>query len=328
MKKLSMLLLLGFLGSTSVSIATPGMIDFERQWIFPRELSGFKFLGAEKYQDTDRGYSLYYGTAKEGAVLEIAVFNQGLGAIPDGHESSEIKTLLKVEEDELKWKRDQKQLKKLFRSKDIISPKKNPVAFRCARFEYRKKEQPDELIHKVVGATGNKNQFVVFRYLFNESEKTNATIVIDQVPATLSEMLSEKPDQDRILLDACSLFLESPSSFPGLLSAQYLMAQAQNMDNLNVYPQFFVWPKSYYAKPRNADLLIAAYFAGVLQVVVPAHLEEGGEFEGFVAMLNTYEKLRQTDQIKSIKKLDEWLKTSDKKTLFEKVIAQPLPDEE
>jgi hypothetical protein len=324
MKKISIILLLTFSALSSVLSSTPSMIDFERQWRFPRELSGFKFLGAEKYKNEDQGYSLYYGTAEEGPVLEVSVLNQGFETIPDGCKSSEIKTFLQNAESELKWKVDQKQLKNLSRLKDIVAPPKNKISFRCARFEYTEADTPSESLHKVVGVTGNQNQFVAFRYLTTNEVLT----AITQTSSALSQMLAEQPEKDQILLDACALFLESPSSFPGLLSAQYLMGQAQNMDNLNVYPQFFVWPKSYYAKPRNADLLVAAYFAGVLQVVVPAHLDEGGEFEGFIAMLNTYEKLRKVDQIQSIEELDKWLKTSDKKALFQEVISRPLPDDE
>jgi len=324
MKKLNLVLLLSFLGLPILSQATPSMIDFEHQWCFPHELSGFKFLGAEKYKDVDQGYTLYYGTAEEGSVLEVSVLNQGLDAIPDGCKSTEIETFLKSEEKKLKWKADQKQLTHFSRLKDVVAPPKKPIAFRCACFEYTEAETPTEFMHKVVGATGNQNHFVVFRYITTNEVLTTTT----EISSALGEMLSEHPDKDQVLLDACSIFLESPSSFPGIISAQYLMGQAQNMDNLNVYPQFFVWPKSYYEKPRNADLLIAAYFAGVLQVVIPAHLDEGGEYEGFIAMLNTYEKLRQTDQIKSIEELDKWLKTSDKKALFEEVISRPLPDDE
>ena len=327
MKKIGLLLFITFLGMAVTTNATPSMVDFERQWIFPKELAGFKFLGAEKYQDADRGYNLYFGSEEKGAVLELSVFDQGLKSIPEGCKSNEIKTLLKTSEDELIWKKNQKKLKCVKRQKDFIFPRTAP-SFCCAHFEYAMINQPTQTVHKVVGATGSKNQFMVFRYVFDETGKDDLRVKIPQISTTLSKILSEKPDEDNLLLSACGIFLESPSSFPGIFSAQYLMGHAQNMDNLNVYPQFFVWPKSYYAKPRNADLLIAAYFAGVLQVVIPAHLDEGGEFEGFIAMLNTYKKLRQADQIKSIETLDQWIEEADKKALFEKVIHLPLPDDD
>ena len=60
----------------------------------------------------------------------------------------------------------------------------------------------------------------------------------------------------------------------GLTAAQHLLAKTKTMGNLNVYTHLFVWPTGYYSKPKNADLLIAGYFAGMLQVVVPKKLEE------------------------------------------------------
>ena len=95
---------------------------------------------------------------------------------------------------------------------------------------------------------------------------------------------------------------------------------AQTQGNLEVYDLLFAWPGGY-RKPKNADLLMAAYFAGMLKVVVPENLESGGAEEAFHAMLSAYETMRAQDQIKSISKFDEWLKVEDLAARYKKALV-------
>ncbi len=142
----------------------------------------------------------------------------------------------------------------------------------------------------------------------------------NEMMVQLSQMVKAAPSDDDLLMAACSVFLNDPYSFGGLSSAKYLMDKAGAMDELSVYSHLFIWPTGYWGKPKNADLLIAAYFAGMLQVVIPQQLEEGGDFEAFIAMLEVYEKLRSKDQIGEISKVGEWAKTSDKRALYDQLL--------
>jgi hypothetical protein len=136
----------------------------------------------------------------------------------------------------------------------------------------------------------------------------------------LVRMLTVPPTDEERVLAACSLFLADPNSYAGRSAAQHVMAYANTKGDLNIYPHFFVWPTGYYSKPKNADLLIVAYLAGMLNVVVPQQLDEGGEFEGFTAMLETYEILRSEEQIDDIPKIGEWAGHPDRRALYDELL--------
>lgn len=169
--------------------------------------------------------------------------------------------------------------------------------------------------------TAIEDQLIKLQLTFNRSERMKAQEAANKMMAQLTEIVRTQPAGNEILMASCSVFLNDPASYAGVTSANYLMDKASAMGNLNVYSHLFVWPTSYWSKPKNANLLIAAYFAGMLQVVVPQQLDEGGEFEAFVALLETYDKLRAKEQIDEITEIAEWAKHADKRALFDELLV-------
>jgi len=317
MKRMGWLLALGFALTAG---ADPGFIDFEQNWIFPGKLGGMKYRTVEKYEDTSLGYSVFYRERRTSFQAEVSVCNLGYNPIPDGYAGEAIDAVLKGVGSELEWRQKNGKIKRLKKRGTAVVPKDGDFRFASVVYEYVESGRAATPVFLSTYVAGIKNRFIKIRFSFNQSDGAAAKAKETEMISQIAKMVTTPPDEKELLLASCSIFLDDPSSYGGRLAARYLMAKAQAMDNLNVYTHLFAWPTGYYSKPRNADLLIAGYFAGMLQVVVPQNLDEGGEYEAFLAMLKTYETMRKKDQIKSIEKFDEWLEAPDKKALYEKLL--------
>jgi len=318
MKWMGGLLALGFALTAG---AEPGFIDFERNWIFPGELAGMKYQAVEKYEDTHLGYSVFYREDETSLQAEVSICNLGYESIPDGYAGQGIDAALKGVGDELEWQQKNRKIKLLKKRGTAVVPKGGELQFASVVYEYAESDPPTGPKILCTYIVGIQNCFIKIRFTLSKKEGTTAKAKEAQILSQIAKMVSTPPDEKELLLTSCSIFLDDPSSYGGRLAARYLMGKAQEMGNLNVYTHLFVWPTGYYSKPKNSELLVAGYFAGMLQVVVPQNLDEGGEYEAFLGMLKTYETLHKKEQIKSIEKFDEWLAVPDKKALFEKLLT-------
>lgn len=309
-----------FVGVALAAGAEPALVDFERNWIFPRDLGGLKYESAEKYESADLGYRIFY---RDGESFEatVSIFDLGRDSIPDGFNGEGIDTILQGVDGELQLRLRQEEIANLRKLSSSVVPKEGPLRFSSVVYGYEEADPPGEGKLQATYVTGIRGQFIELRFVFDRDEKMRAQKMAAGMLDQLARLATAPPPgADDLLMAACSVFLGDPGGYAGRTSAQYLVEKAQKMGSLNVYTHLFVWPNSSWAKPENAELLIAAYFAGMLQVVVPQHLDEGGEFEAFVAMLNAYEILRAKEQIGDIPKLDEWVQHPDKRALYDELL--------
>ncbi len=321
MKRIGFLGLLLVSGAAFAGVDGSAFIDFERGWVFPQELGWLKYDASEKYEESSLGYSVFYRENKSSFRAEVSVYDLGLGSIPDGWGGEAVAGVLKNVKTELEWKSKNGKIKKLRKRGGVVVPRKGVVRFASSIFQYTE-EGGATPVFRATYVTALQNHFVQLRLTFDLADAGKAEKVADRMVGQLAKLLTNPPDAQALLLASCSVLLNDPSCHSGRLAAKYLMAKAQTMDNLSVYTHLFVWPTDYYSKPKNADLLIAAYFAGMLQVVVPQQLDCGGEFEAFSAMLDAYEILRAKEQIGDIPKIGEWAKHSDRRALYDELLVE------
>ncbi len=302
-------------------VADPAHVDFDRKWIFPQELGGLKYETSEKYEEDDFGYRIIY-RAGEAFEAEINIYDLGQEAIPNGCKGEGIDMVLQSVEEDLQLRLKHGEIENLKKLRKGVIPRKGTFKFATVVSSYKEAEAEPAGARKLQATyvTGIRNQFIRLRFTYDYATKLNAQKATNRMIAQLIKMATARPGDEEILLASCSVFLNDPASYGGLTSAQYLMAKAQAMGNLNVYTHLFVWPTGYYSKPKNAELLIAAYFAGMLQVVVPQKLDEGGEFEAFSAMLDVYGILLAKEQIGEIPKIGEWAANPDKRALYDQLL--------
>jgi hypothetical protein len=324
MKKLAVLAaLLGVLSSHAES----GCVDFGLGLIFPKELGGIPYNRAEKYSTADMGYSIFYQQGHFQA--EISVYTFGRTTIPNGPAGDGIDLAFQSAESMLKKQEEAGIISGLRKRGSTIVPRKGPIRFANTVFQYaepRAAEGRTNAVQRIqsVYATGAHNHFIKLDYRFDLSENKTARPMSEQMVKQLIQLIHAENDDTTLLMAACcdALVLD-PAGYGGRTAAQRVLAAAKEHDGLNVYTHLFAWPDGY-RKPKTADLLVAAYFAGMLKTIVPQQLEEGGEYEGFLAMLQAYEAMRAKEQIEPLEKLDQWLETADKKTLFDQLNAEGL----
>jgi len=321
MKRIGLLGLLAGFGIALVAGADPALVDFERGWIFPQDLGGLKYEISEKYEEDDFGYRIIY-RAGEAFEAEINVYDLGQEAIPNGCKGEGIDMVLQSVEDDLQLRLKHGEIENLKKLRTGVIPHKGTFKFTTVVSSYEDAEAEPAGTKKLQATyvTGIRIQFIRLRFTFDRPKNMQAQKMANKMISQLIKMATTRPGDEEILLASCSAFLNDPASYGGLTSAQYLMAKANTMGNLNVYTHLFVWPTGYYSKPKNADLLIAGYFAGMLKVVVPQKLDEGGEFEAFSAMLDTYGILRSKEQIDDIPKIAEWAANPDKRALYDQLL--------
>jgi len=321
MKRIVFLGLLLVLGLAFSVNADPALVDFERGWIFPQDLGGLKYVISEKYEAADFGYRILYRIG-EAFEAEINVYDLGQESIPNGCKGEGIDLVLKSVEQDLKLRQDHGEIENLKKLQTTVIPRKGTFRFATVVSSYKDQNAEPAGNPKLQATyvTGIRNQFIRLRFNFDRAKKGEAGKMANTMISQLTQIATARPGEEEILLASCSVFLNDPASYGGLTAAQHLLAKTKTMGNLNVYTHLFVWPTGYYSKPKNSDLLIAAYFAGMLQVVVPQKLDEGGEFEAFSAMLDVYGILRAKEQINDIPKIGEWSKHPDRRALYDQLL--------
>lgn len=317
--------LLSLLG-LQTAMAGSAFVDFDLGLVFPQELGGMVYDHSEKYSNESFGYSLVY---KKGNSFEaaVAVYNLGRTAIPDGHEGDGIDLVFQSVENDLKRKQEGGAISSLRKRGTAAVPKKGDVRFANLVFQYQQPRVVEGVSNRVqriqsTYVTGTHANFLRIDFTFDVAESAAARTMSQHLLLKLIETIQATPGEEAQLMAACDALLVDPAGYGGRSAAQRVVAKAQTMGDLNVYTHLFVWPDGY-RKPKTADLLIAAYFAGMLQVVVPQKLDAGGEYEAFAAMLKAYEAMRSRDQIEAIAEFDEWVANPDKKALFEKLLLAP-----
>ena len=310
-------------------------VDPEAKWIFPNRIDAFSFVGAEKYREAISGYSLFYSNAVP-ASLEISVCTLDVAEIPDGWEGKAIDRAFQIEEATLALQERRNAIFSLKKPNASILPPKASVRFAVKRYAYSEFREGDgdkpTPVIRLLCVTGRSGRFVRLVFSYAEKDEANLRAVLKATIARMAEIVSGPADDDSLVLAACEVQLRDPMSSGGKMAARIVLERAEKeSDRLGFYPDLFAWPKDRWRKPDNADLLVIAYTAGVLKTILPEGKSEGGEFEGFLAMLDAYGIMRAKDQIQAIPKLDEWRKAPDKKALFEKLLTveeESAPEEE
>jgi hypothetical protein len=300
-------------------------VDFDQQLIFPQELGGMAFDMSEMYNNEDLGYSLLY-TKDPNFACEVSVLTMGRSDIPDGCESDGIDVILQGVEILLKREQDDGTIVDLKTRGTREVPTKSPLQFKNRIFqfsEFREENGKTNSIPRInaVYVTGSHNHFIRVQFRFDLAENRAGQAMADELVKQLVLLLIAENSEDDLTLAACEALIYDPGDYSGMLAAQHVFNRAQTMGNLNVYDSFFVWPQDY-KKPENADLLAAAYFAGMLQVVIPQQLDSGGDYEAFDAMLTAYESMRAHDQITAIAELDAWAEAPDRKAEYQKQLVE------
>ena len=298
--------------------ADSAFVDLEHSWFFPQKLAGVSFDTIEKYDNTDLGCNIYYGDGDTFQAV-VSVYTLGRTSIPDGFKGEAIEMALESEASLLQLRQKQEQISGLKKRGTTVVPKQGDIQFVSVVYQYADIDTNTGQKIQASYVTGIRNTFVKLQFTFNLLDGSRAQPVANEMIAQLIAMFKTEPDEQEVLMACCSAFLNDPAGYGGRTAARYLMGKAQAMENLNVYTHLFVWPDGY-SKPKNADLLIAAYFAGMLPVVVPQQLDEGGEFEAFTAMLGAYQTLRAKEEINAISELDDWVKHTDKRALFDQLL--------
>jgi hypothetical protein len=301
-------------------------VDFDLGLVFPDKLGGLSFDRVEKYNNADLGYSVFYKKSDTFG-MDLSVYNLGSASIPDGIQQEQVDRIVRNAETRLKWRQKSGEISNLQKRGTTVVPKKGEIKFSNTVFQYKEFRLLEGTTHTVqkihsVYVTGARGNFIKMEFAFDLIENKVARSVSKRMVQQVIEILKTRLDEEGLLMAACDAAVHDPAGHGGRTAAQHLMAKAKTMENLNIYPHLFVWPTDYYSKPKNADLLVAAYFAGMIKVVVPQNLDEGGEREGFASMLAAYQALRAKEQIKSIPQFDEWSKVPDKNALFERLLIE------
>ncbi|MDF7822887.1 hypothetical protein P4B35_02595 [Pontiellaceae bacterium B12227] len=299
-------------------------VDFDLGLVFPQQLGGMACDTVENYDNDDLGYSVFYSRGTEFQV-EVSVLTMGRPEIADGHKADGVQMMFQSVE--MLMNKEQKGgiIENLKKRGSLVVPKKSPLQFANTVFQYSQIKDTDGASVSVprfnsVYVTGAHNNFIKVQFRFDVAKGKEARVMADQLVKQLVLMLIAKNSEDDLILAACDALVNNPADFSGRSAAQRVFAKSQTFGELNIYDALFVWPQNY-SKPKNADLLMAAYFAGMLKVVIPGELEHGGEFEAFVSMLKAYENMRTREQINAITELEEWMKNPDKKALYQKLLV-------
>lgn len=314
-------------GLTNV-FADTAFIDFDLGLVFPQKLGGMMCDRVEKYDNGALGYTVFYGQGDFSA--EISVYNLGREAIADGHARDNVSVVFQSVEGLQKRDQEQGEISNVRKRGSVVVPQKGDIQFANTVYQYLVPRVADGLTNSIpriqsVYVTGALNNFFKVQFHFDVDKNKQARAMADGMVGKLVSMMKAKPSAEELLLAACDATLYNPADYGGRTAAQYVFSKAQAMGNLNVYTHLFVWPDGY-RKPKTADLLIAAYFAGMLKVVVPQQLEAGGEHEAFAAMLQAYSAMRERDDIESIPQLDEWVEAPDKRVLFDELLLAPAEE--
>ena len=311
--------------TVQVTVADTAHVVYEHGIIFPQVLGGMNCGEFVKYKNEELGYSLLYSNGTFNC--EVSMLTLGRSEIPDGHKGDGVALIFETVEQDLKRMAERGEISNLKKRGGSVVPGKSPLQFANAVFQYsedREVEGAAATVRRIssVYVTGRYSTLVKVQFNFDADKGKQAHLIADKLIKQLVTALMAKPSEEELLLAACDVAINHPAGYPGQLAAQHVYAKIQTMEDLNFYDALFVWPQQGYRKPKNADFLVTAYFAGMLKTVLPQELETGGEVEAFEAMLTAYEQMRALDRIVPIAQLDEWVKAPDKKALYKKLLVE------
>jgi hypothetical protein len=323
-----MLVLLGLMGIQG-ALADAAFVDFDLGLIYPQELGGMACLQVEKYENEALGYSIFFERG-EPFSTEVSVYTLERKVIADGHSPSDVAVVFESVKSALDRELDDELITNFRKKGSAVVPKKGAIQFANTVYQYSEPREVEGVSSAVprilsVYALAAHNNFFKIQFRFDVAEAKQARAMSEKLIMQLIQTIQAGHSDDELLLAGCEALIHNPADYAGRIAGQQVWGRAQTMGELNVYTHLFVWPDGY-RKPKNADLLTAAYFAGMLQVVIPQNLAAGGEREGFIAMLKAYENMRSREDIDSIPQLDEWAKTPDKKALFEELLYAPVEE--
>jgi hypothetical protein len=313
-------LLLGSCCAVGV-IAKAGYVDFKRYWAFPDKLGGVPFEKVEKYDRESFGYSVFYRDGDQlGAT--VTIYDMGHADIPDGCKGEGVETVLESVDRALTLRVKKGEIGNLKKRGRTVVPKNGRLQYASVMYQYADASITNGINLKLHAAyvTGWTGKYLKLEFAFGVEQRDRARSMADAMIGQLTQLVQKELDEDELAMAACSAFLLDPNGYGGRTAAGKIQGVVQSMGDLNIYTHLFAWPEDH-GKPRNADLLVMAYFAGMLEVVLPAGLENGGECEGFIAMLETYRKLRGQQQIEEIPDLEKWLAVEDKRVLFDELLV-------
>jgi hypothetical protein len=305
--------------------ADTAYVDFENGLIHPSELGGMLCERVEKYENTEMGYSVFYRKG-EAFEAEVSVFNLGRDTIESGHLADGVQVMHQSVSQRLERHEEKGLLQKVKKRGETVTPPKGPIRFSnkvYQLYEPRAAEAKTNNVPRILSVyvTGARNNLVKVEFRFDVAGNKDARGMSERMLKQLIGILETEPNDEQLILAACAALVYDPAGSGGRAAAQRVVEKTQTMGDLEIYDAFFVWPQDY-SKPENADLLTAAYFAGMLKVVIPQKLEHGGDQEAFVAMLKAYAAMRARDDIKPIPKLDEWVGAADKAALYKKLLVE------
>jgi hypothetical protein len=318
-------ILLCMLGVQGV-MADAAFVDFDLGLIYPQELGGMTCNRVEKYDNAGLGYTVFYKKG-DNFSAEISVYTLGRESIASGHAPKETAVIFESVERNLELRQEGGAIAGLRKRGSVVVPKKGSIQFANTVFQYSTFEVAEGLTNSVprilsTYGAGAHNNLVKVLFNFDVAESKQARPMADRLVNQLVQTIKAGHSEEELLMAACDALIYNPSDYAGRIAARQVFVKAQTMGELNVFTHLFVWPQDY-RKPENADLLTAAYFAGMLKVVIPQKLEAGGELEGFIFMLKAYESMRARNDIESIPQLDEWMKADDKQALFDELLLAP-----
>lgn len=316
---------IGFFGVVLVfsmvfaAAAKPAFVDYEHGWIFPQTLGGLPYELGEKYQNDDFGYSVFYRQGDNFAA-EVSVHKLGDKPIVDGCKGNAIDIMLKRTEAILKVRQVKEEIAGLKKRGVAVVPPRGALQFTSIVFQYSDGDIDGVKKIQATYLTGLRDNIVKLEFTFDLVDGKKAQAMANQMIKQLIGVITTDAGEEELLLASCAACLHDPAGHGGRAAANYVIEKAATMDNISLYPHLFPWSDDE-SPHENINLLSAAYVAGMIQVVVPQKLEEGGgDYEGFVAMIGAYQTMRAKDQITPISPLDEWAAHPDKKALFAKLL--------
>lgn len=302
-------------------------VDFDLGLVFPQKLGGMSCDRVEKYSNEEMGYSVFYSMG-EGISAEVSVFNLDRKEIGTGYKAEGVDVVFQALEVLLEKQEDDEDISKLKKRGSTVIPRKGDVQFANTVYQYSEPREDGGIAGAVTRilscyVTAAHNNFIKVELVFDIGENTTARKVSEEMVRQMVVLIKAGHSEKELLLAACDAAIYNPADYGGKLAARHVLEKVQTMGDLAIYDAFFVWSElSQWQRPKNVELLEAAYYAGMLKVVIPQNLSEGGDCEAFIAMMEAYAAMRKHDDIKAIPQLEEWVKAPDKKALYKKLLVE------
>jgi hypothetical protein len=296
----------------------PAFYDDGLKVIFPKALDGYQFKESS-FELMDE-YELIYVEAESGRRISILLtVKEGLKGGPE-HES-----VVQASE------QFQKKLEENSKNSGIKSAgvrsftSSKGLKFKVFTFSYLFQDDPAEAPQKCLAslfATTLQGRLLQVRASFPESERAQASAEVGAVVEQVVGLLATPVDEREMLLASIAFMKANPLNNEGKFAAKRLMDYTNAGEGFQVgfYPQFFPWMESG-STLKNGEFLVAAYIAGVLDYMIAEETDAGGELQGFIMMLETYNKLLIGGSTSYNSQLYRWSRSTDKEGLFAELIS-------